>query len=209
MQVDLRGDAYGMLAAHPIAPLVSLHHLDYVKPISPLAATQLEALKSLTDASKPDPARILQQTFCYVLDRAFNWSVSVSWGYTVQIYPWILPPNKLEVPLRTFRSWRSYKDGPFVFNTRPFRPDRECERPVMYFLTRVHVLNKVTVNTTVMEYSKYEPEENKGKRCGGPSYAAASKVGLVRVMSHRLSQNFWQKVYNIFSSLFIRSWTFL
>uniref|UniRef100_A0A6V7QT01 Uncharacterized protein n=1 Tax=Ananas comosus var. bracteatus TaxID=296719 RepID=A0A6V7QT01_ANACO len=25
-QVDVRGDAYGMLAAHPIAPLVSLHH---------------------------------------------------------------------------------------------------------------------------------------------------------------------------------------
>lgn len=192
-QVDLRGDAYGMLAAHPIAPLVSLHHLDSVKPITPLATTQLDALKSLLDASKPDPARILQQTFCYVLDRAYNWSVSISWGYTVQIYPWILAPNELEVPLRTFRTWRSYKDGPFVFNTRPFRPDLECERPVMYFLNRVQIFNKGTVNTTVTEYLKFKPEETKGRGCDRPGFAAASRVSLVRVISLRLNQNFWQK----------------
>jgi len=195
-----------MLAAHPLAPLISLHHLDSVKPIFPRASTQLDALKPLITASKSDPARILQQTFCYVVDRAFNWSVSVSWGYPVQIYPWILPPIQLEAPLQTFQTWRSFKDGPFVFNTRPFRPDRECERPVLFFLDRVQAVNKGVVNTTVTEYLKYEyghgPE--KGKGCGRVGFATASRVGLVRLVSRGLDREFWQKVYH-FVILFVKS----
>jgi len=185
-----------MLAAHPIAPLISLHHLDSVKPIFPGAPTQLDALKPLISASKSDPARILQQAVCYVVDRAFNWSVSVSWGYTVQIYPWILPPAQLEVPLRTFQTWRSFKDGPFLFNTRPFTPDRECERPVLFFLDRVRVVSKGEVNSTVTEYLKHEygPPEKGGRGCDRPGFAAASRIGLVRVISRRSDREFWQRV---------------
>lgn len=193
--MDLRGDAYGLLAAHPIAPLISLHHLDSVKPISPLAETQLDAVKSLVDTSKTDPARTLQQTFCYVRGRDLNGSVSVSWGYTVQIYPWILPANELEIPLQTFQTWRSYKDGPFVFNTRPFRPDRECERPVMFFLDRVKTLNRGNANATATEYLRYEPEKTeKSESCDRPGFVTASRIGMVRVFARRLDRNFWQKV---------------
>lgn len=63
--MDVRGDIYGLLAAHPVAPLVSLHHLDSVKPISPNKPGQLESMQSLFSVYRVDPARILQQAFCY------------------------------------------------------------------------------------------------------------------------------------------------
>ncbi|KAL0915120.1 hypothetical protein M5K25_015519 [Dendrobium thyrsiflorum] len=124
-QVDLRRDVYGMLAAHPVAPLVSLHHIDYVHPISPLFPSQLDALRTLFNAARTDPARTLQQSICYLTGRSspvLNWSVSVSWGYTIQLYPWIVEPNQLEVPFRTFKTWRSFRKGPFGFNTRELAP---------------------------------------------------------------------------------------
>ncbi|KAK8310976.1 hypothetical protein V6Z12_D02G220300 [Gossypium hirsutum] len=34
-QVDVRGSIFGMLTAHPLSPLVSLHHLDAMDPIFP------------------------------------------------------------------------------------------------------------------------------------------------------------------------------
>jgi hypothetical protein len=87
-QLDFRGDAYGFLAAHPVAPLVSLHHLDLIQPISPHGRTSLDAVRSLMDAYRHDPARTLQQTICYHHDgRGHNWSVSVAWGYTASWRP--------------------------------------------------------------------------------------------------------------------------
>ena len=80
MQVDIRGDAYGMLAAHPVAPLVSLHHLDHIQPISPRGKTALEAVRPLVAASRLDPARALQQSICYQRGPGYVWSVSVAWG---------------------------------------------------------------------------------------------------------------------------------
>ena len=58
-QVDLRGDLLGMLSAHPLAPLVSLHHLDNVEPLFP-RMNRTMALKHLFEAVNVDPARILQ-----------------------------------------------------------------------------------------------------------------------------------------------------
>lgn len=188
-QVDIRGDPYGMLAAHPIAPLVSLHHLDYVKPIFPTGLNQLDSLKSMVQASWSDQARILQQTFCYHSDSASssNWSVSVSWGYTVQIYPSILLPKDLEVPLRTFQTWRSFKDGPFMFNTRELTSDCK-QRPVMFFLDRVRAWNnKGTWNGTVSVYSRHE-----AAGVGKCDYAG-SKITSVRVTARHTDPNIWQK----------------
>ncbi|KAL3619246.1 hypothetical protein CASFOL_036816 [Castilleja foliolosa] len=45
-QYDVHGNLFGLLAAHPITPLVSLHHLDVVEPIFP-NVTRLQALKRL------------------------------------------------------------------------------------------------------------------------------------------------------------------
>ncbi|XP_078149476.1 uncharacterized protein LOC144544798 [Carex rostrata] len=108
-QVDLQDDIYGLLAAHPVAPLLSLNHLGHVKPISPHWATQVEAAKSLVDVSRHDPSRILQQTICYEQGLSTNWSVSVSWGYSVQVYPQEVSPKELAKPLMTFRTWRTQR----------------------------------------------------------------------------------------------------
>lgn len=43
-QPDIWGSPYGLLAAHSVTPLVSLHHLDYVKSISP-NVTRMDSVK--------------------------------------------------------------------------------------------------------------------------------------------------------------------
>ncbi|CAD6210584.1 unnamed protein product [Miscanthus lutarioriparius] len=84
-QLDLKGHVYGLLTAHPVAPLVSLHHLDRLRPISPNSLKRLHAVRSLVGASRRDPARTLQQSICYYRPRsrgaAVTLSVSVFWGY--------------------------------------------------------------------------------------------------------------------------------
>ncbi|KAL5679925.1 hypothetical protein ACJX0J_006310, partial [Zea mays] len=185
--VDIRGDAYGMLAAHPVAPLVSLHHLDHVAPISPQGKTALDAVRPLVGASRFDPARALQQSFCYQRGPGYVWSVSISWGYTVQVYPWAVAPHELEVPLQTFRTWRSWADGPFVFNTRPLSPHDACARPAMFFLGRVR---NGTARTTVTEYAR---RAGPSKECDKASFRAASTVHTVRVIAPRMSESDWRR----------------
>jgi hypothetical protein len=63
-QIDLRGDISGLLRAHPLAPLVSLHHLDHVYPLYP-GADRAKAVEHFFRAANADPARIVQQTVCY------------------------------------------------------------------------------------------------------------------------------------------------
>ncbi|TVU47597.1 hypothetical protein EJB05_07203 [Eragrostis curvula] len=191
-QVDVRGDAYGMLAAHPVAPLVSLHHLDHIQPISPVAQgkTALDAVRPLVEASRHDPARTLQQSFCYQRGPGgYTWSVSVAWGYTVQVYPWAVAPHELEVPLQTFRTWRSWADGPFVFNTRPLHPTDACVRPAMFFLSRVR---NETGRATVTEYARHDVVPA-AKECDRASFRAASTVHTVKVFAPKMSENDWTR----------------
>ncbi|KAL6912034.1 hypothetical protein ACP4OV_000839 [Aristida adscensionis] len=187
-QVDITGDAYGMLAAHPVAPLVSLHHLDRIQPIRPQGKTQLDAMTSLVGASRLDPARTLQQSFCYHRGRGYNLSVSVAWGYTVQVYPWAVPPVELEVPLQTFRTWRGRPNGTFLFNTRPLSPGDACARPAVFFLSRLR--NETGAGGTVSEYTRHAtpPEE-----CDKPGFRAASAVRSVRVSAPKMSPSDWKR----------------
>ncbi|KAL6649652.1 hypothetical protein ACP70R_013876 [Stipagrostis hirtigluma subsp. patula] len=189
-QVDIRGDAYGMLAAHPVAPLVSLHHLDHIQPISPRGKTALDAVRPLVGASRLDPARALQQSFCYQHGLGYTWSVSVAWGYTAQVYPWAVAPHDLEVPLQTFRTWRSWADGPFVFNTRPMRPDDACARPAVFFLSRAR--NDTGGRATVTEYARHAARRPE-KECDKASFRAASTVHTVRVYAPRMSESDWKR----------------
>ena len=190
MQVDIRGDAYGMLAAHPVAPLVSLHHLDHVEPISPTGHTPLDAVKPLVRASRFDSARLLQQAFCYQNGPGYTWSVSIAWGYTVQVYPWAIAPHELEVPLQTFKTWRSWSNGPFVFNTRPLLGN-PCYRPAMFFLS--HVRNGTGSGAgTVSEYARHAVKSE--KECEQASFRAASTVHTVKVFAPKMSQNAWKRV---------------
>ncbi|KAL6846130.1 hypothetical protein ACP4OV_023578 [Aristida adscensionis] len=187
-QMDIHDDAYGMLAAHPVAPLVSLHHLDQIQPISPHGGTPLSAAKSLVGAAQLDPARLLQQSFCYQQHGpGQTWSVSVAWGYTAQLYPWAVAPRDLETPLRTFRTWRARADGPFTFNTRPMGPNDPCARPAIFFLSR----NETAAGeATVTEYTRHGvwPEE-----CDKPSLRAASVVQTVSVWAPKMSPNDWAR----------------
>ncbi|CAK9134818.1 unnamed protein product [Ilex paraguariensis] len=183
-QIDIRGDPYGLLAAHPVAPLVSLHHLDYVKPLFP-NQTQHESLRTLIQAYQVDPAQTSQQCFCHY--QKLKWSVSISWGYTVQIYRSLLMAKDLATPLQTFKTWRSWSNGPFTFNTRPVSPD-PCQRPIIFHLDSVKENGH---GETLTSYKKYvvEPE----KKCNKADYARAVAVERIIVSALKMDPEEWKK----------------
>lgn len=188
IQVDIRGNPYGLLAAHPVAPLVTLHHLDYVDSIFP-ATTQIDALRRLMSAYKTDPSRILQHSFCH--DPTRNWSVSVSWGYTIQIYPSLVKAKELETPFLTFKSWRTSSLEPFSFDTRPISED-PCERPIVYFLDRVYEVGSGQTFTT------YRKHVEVGKtQCNSPDYSRANSVEFIDVSATSWMPDLWKMVSKI------------
>ncbi|KAK8464045.1 hypothetical protein PHAVU_011G107433 [Phaseolus vulgaris] len=130
-QLDMRGNLFGILAAHPLSPLLSLHHLDVLAPIFP-NMDRVQAMEHLVAAANVDPARILQQTVCY--DQSNSLTFSVSWGFAIQVYQGNeLLPDLLSVQ-RTFVPWRGSKaNANFMFNTRPY----PCKMPTVYFFKSV------------------------------------------------------------------------
>ena len=147
--MDINGDATGLLAAHPLAPLVSIHHLDVINPIFPNTRTQAAALAHLLEAGRLEQASLLQQSICYYhadnnstakanhRDQQYSaqWSFSVSWGYAVQVHNEFVSSRVLETPIRTFKSCRhSTAAVEFPFNTRELPKDDACEWPTMFFL---------------------------------------------------------------------------
>jgi len=124
-----------MLAAHPLSPLLSLHHLEATEPIFP-DMDRVQALEHLVAAANVDPARILQQTVCY--DQSNSLTFSVSWGFAIEIYQGNeLLPDLLSVQ-KTFVPWKrgSKVNANFMFNTRDYRKD-PCKRPSVFFLKSV------------------------------------------------------------------------
>ncbi|KAE8654798.1 TraB family protein isoform 1 [Hibiscus syriacus] len=131
-QVDMRGNVFGMLTAHPLSPLVSLHHLDAMDPIFP-NMDKTRAWEHFFKAVNVDSSRILQQTVCY--DHFNSLTVSVAWGYAIQVYEGNqLLPDLLSLP-KTFSSWKrgARVEANFMFNTREY-PRDSCERPLVYYL---------------------------------------------------------------------------
>ncbi|OVA17800.1 Protein of unknown function DUF604 [Macleaya cordata] len=182
-QIDIRGDPYGLLAAHPVAPLVSLHHLDYVKPLFP-NRTQLDSLKLLVGAYRTDPGRTLQQSLCYDLNR--YWSISVAWGYTVQIYPSLVMAKDLWTPMQTFNTWRSWSNNPFTFNTRPVKPGPH-EHLVTYFLDEVVEVGEGTFTT----YTRLLGET--ATKCDQPEYVPELAVKKINVSASKMEAYEWEK----------------
>ncbi|GAB4859475.1 hypothetical protein Ancab_010942 [Ancistrocladus abbreviatus] len=134
-QMDIRGDAFGLLAAHPVSPLVSFHLSAHTHPIFP-NMTAIKAVEQLLKAANMDSERTLQQTVCY--DRWFSWTISVSWGYAVEVYDHhIFLPDALHAQ-ETFEHWnkRSVLEGAYTFSTRPLHPD-PCRRSTTFFLDGV------------------------------------------------------------------------
>ncbi|XP_052210499.1 uncharacterized protein LOC127813529 [Diospyros lotus] len=149
-QFDVFGNLFGILAAHPVAPLVSMHHLDVVEPIFP-NSTRVAALQRLQIPMGLDPSAIVQQSICY--DKEKKWTVSVSWGFAVQIIRGVLSPREVEMPARTFLNW--YKKADFMaysFNTRPVARN-PCQNPFIFYMSKAR-LDSLT-NRTLTEYSKH------------------------------------------------------
>ncbi|CAH2039294.1 unnamed protein product [Thlaspi arvense] len=131
-QFDIYGSLIGLLSAHPLAPIVSMHHLDIVDPIFP-NMDRVNAIKRFMVPAKLDSASLAQQSICY--DTAHQWTVSVSWGFTVQIIRGVLSARKMEIPMRTFVDWYKNADGKSdAFNTRPIS-ENACQRPRVYYLS--------------------------------------------------------------------------
>ncbi|XP_074279829.1 uncharacterized protein LOC141605091 [Silene latifolia] len=147
-QCDVHGNLFGLLAAHPVAPLVSLHHLDILDPIFPYM-TPAQALTRLKTPSKLDSASLMQQSICY--DKVRNWTISVSWGYAVQIIRGSITPREMQRPARTFFNWYKQDDpSGFSFNTRPFS-HHPCQKPYVYYVNNAQIISPDT-NVTRSDY---------------------------------------------------------
>ncbi|KAJ6829881.1 uncharacterized protein M6B38_356100 [Iris pallida] len=151
-QYDVYGDLLGLLSAHPVAPLVSLHHLDVVEPIFP-GLPRPRALKRLFDGPvRLDPAGVMQQSICY--DRTRRWTVSVSWGFAVQVVRGVMSPREMETPARTFLNWYKRADyTAYAFNTRPVARN-PCQKPHVYYLSSARLDRRA--NTTVTQYARHK-----------------------------------------------------
>lgn len=151
MQYDVYGDLLGLLGAHPVTPLGSLHHLDVVQPIFP-KMTRVQSLRHLMESVKQDSGSIMQQSICY--DKKRHWSISVSWGYVVQILRGVLSPRELEMPTRTFLNWYRRADyTAYAFNTRPVTKN-PCQKAFLFYMnkTRHDPARKQIIGT----YSRYK-----------------------------------------------------
>ncbi|CAL9752718.1 unnamed protein product [Musa acuminata subsp. burmannicoides] len=145
-QYDVYGDLLGLLTAHPVAPLLSFHHLDVVQPIFPRVRSRAAALRRLFEGPvRLDPAGVMQQSICYETQRP--WTVSVAWGFAVLVARGVTSPREMEMPARTFLNWYRRADyTAYAFNTRPVAR-HPCQRPFVYYLsaTRYDAARRTTV----------------------------------------------------------------
>ncbi|CAN6274920.1 unnamed protein product [Urochloa humidicola] len=153
-QYDVYGDLLGLLAAHPVAPLVSLHHLDVVRPLFPDARSRAAAVRRLFEGPVMlDSAGVMQQSICY--DEARRWTVSVAWGFVVTVARGVISPREMETPARTFQNWYRRADyKSHAFNTRPLARN-PCEQPALYYLAAARRAVARRGETTVTRYQRW------------------------------------------------------
>ncbi|PHT72243.1 hypothetical protein T459_23028 [Capsicum annuum] len=181
-QMDIHGSPRGFLAAHPLAPIVSLHHIAVIHSLIPLM-DRVDSVKKVMEAYKKDSSRTMQQSFCYDLKK--NWTLSVSWGYSIQLYPSLMNAKELETPLRTFETWKGFEE-PFTFNTRPNYME-PCEKPIDYYLDRVFELNNGETLTTYKRIADYN------KQCENENYKPALAVQVINITAPILSPQVWRQ----------------
>ncbi|KAK2424424.1 putative ERV-F (C)1 provirus ancestral Env polyprotein [Trifolium repens] len=160
-QVDLRGNIFGLLAAHPLSPLLSLHHPDITDAIFPNMTT-LKSLQHLFEAANIDSQRILQQTVCY--EKQFSRTVSVSWGYAVQVFQNnVLLPDVLRVQ-QTFKPWKENHvlAGVYTFSIREIHHD-PCKRPKIFYLDNVSSGKDGTVSSYTKSYQNCPNDKTSSK----------------------------------------------
>ncbi|XP_066327479.1 uncharacterized protein [Miscanthus floridulus] len=163
-QYDVYGDLLGLLAAHPVAPLVSLHHLDVVRPLFPNARSRPAAVRRLFEGPVMlDSVGVMQQSICY--DEAKRWTVSVAWGFVVMVARGVISPREMETPARTFLNWYRRADyKSHAFNTRPLARN-PCERPALYYLASARRAVARGGETTVTRYQRWRRRDEARPVC--------------------------------------------
>lgn len=120
--------------SHPIAPFISIHHLELVDPIYP-GLNSLESLDLFTKAMKMEPMSFLQLSVCY--DQSQKLTFSVSLGYAIEVYPNVLLPCDLERSQRTYIAYnRMSQRNEFDFDTRDVQKSL-CKKPILFFLKEI------------------------------------------------------------------------
>lgn len=179
-QMDIRGSMLGFLASHPLRPLVSLHHWEATDPIFP-KMTPINALQHLFEAVRLDSQRIMQQTVCY--DRWFSWTISVSWGYAVQIFPYhVFLPDALRTQ-ETFAPWKrggGINDW-YNVDTLGYDPN-PCRRPVVFYMHNVS-----SGGDGIRSNYRMITSENCTSDVGSPR-----RIEEIRVLSHKQDLDYKQ-----------------
>ena len=100
---------------------------------------------------KLDSAGLMQQSICY--DKSRSWTISVSWGFAVQIFRGVFSPREIEMPSRTFLNWYRKADyTAYAFNTRPVSRN-PCQKPFVFYLSKARLIS--SMNQTVSEYIRH------------------------------------------------------
>lgn len=143
----------------------------------------------LIRATNLDSARILQQSVCY--DSSNSVTVSVVWGYAIQVYEGNkLLPDLLSLQ-KTFSTWRrgSGVQSNYMFNTREYPRDR-CGRPLVFFLDTVGSDGN---RGTWSNYTRYSVENCRRAE-------AIKHLKQIRVLSHKLELKVEQVKYSYLPS---------
>ncbi|KAM7496507.1 hypothetical protein LguiA_020921 [Lonicera macranthoides] len=179
-QIDLRGDISGFLSSHPQSPILSLHHVDAVDPIFP-SLNRYESVNHVMKAAKADESLLLQQSVCFF--KQYNWTFSISWGYSAHIYESIIPPSFLQRPIETFAQWRKGAWPPYMFNVRP-HSNNPCEAPHIFFFDSV---DQEPIGNYFV--TKYIRKSARGlSACSLSGNHSADYISTIRVLS-RIKRN--------------------
>lgn len=186
-QWDIRGNAHGLLSSHPIAPFISIHHVEYVDPFYP-GLSSLDSLKLFTKAMKTEPRSFLQRSICY--DRERHLTFSVSLGYVVQVFPNIVLPRELERSEHTYVAWNKLgHPQEFDHDTRKSYKS-VCKKPVLFFLKDV----MKDGNATLGSYSRAKAKDDlKRKVFCFPHPPPLQYVQNIQVLGYPLGKN-WHQV---------------
>ncbi|KAH7544858.1 hypothetical protein FEM48_Zijuj01G0030600 [Ziziphus jujuba var. spinosa] len=144
----------------------------------------IEAIERLRRPMSLDSAGLMQQSICY--DRRRRWTVSVSWGFSVQIIRGFIKARDMEIPGRTMLNWyRTYDENGYPFNTRPFF-EHKCQKPFVYYLSNAVFYSKT--NKTITEYIS---DRARSPKC---EWKMANPFRIQKVVVHkRPDPNLWDK----------------
>ncbi|KAF8105404.1 hypothetical protein N665_0158s0085 [Sinapis alba] len=182
-QWDIKGDAHGILSSHPIAPFVSIHHVEAVNPLYPGLST-LDSLKLFTEAMDLSPRSVLQRSICY--DHTHKLTFSISLGYVVQVFPNLLLPRDLERAELTFSAWNGIRH-PSEFDLDIKLPlSSLCKKPILFFLNEVRREGNATLGTYSRSLVK---DDLKRKLLCFPRSPPLPNVEKIQVLGLPLSKN--------------------